>query len=57
MVEEKKRVTLQDVVGVLAKHSATPTDPDDAETLNRFNEQAAEEQAKSADASAQKGRS
>jgi hypothetical protein len=42
MTEEKK-VTVDDVVEVLAKHSASPNDPDDADTLSRFNEQVAEE--------------
>jgi hypothetical protein len=37
--EEKERVTLDDVVEVLAKHSPSPNDPDDADKLTRFNQQ------------------
>jgi hypothetical protein len=43
--EKKERVELGDVVRVLAKHSAVPNDPDDADLLGRFNAQVAEDQA------------
>jgi hypothetical protein len=39
MAEEKKKVTLDDVVEILAKHFIAPVDPDDADTLTRFNQQ------------------
>jgi hypothetical protein len=44
MAEEKK-VTLEDAVEVLAKHASAPSDPDDAATLTRFNQQVADEKA------------
>jgi hypothetical protein len=44
MAEETRKVSVGDVVKVLAKHSAAPSDPDDAETLRLYNEQAAEAQ-------------
>jgi hypothetical protein len=40
MADEKK-VSLAEVVQVLAKHANTPNDPDDAATLTRWNEQQA----------------
>jgi hypothetical protein len=40
---EKERVNLEDVVEILAKHSASPNDPDDADTLSRFNQQVADD--------------
>jgi len=43
--DKKERVTLDDVVEVLAKHSASPNDPDDADTLSRFNQQVADDRA------------
>lgn len=43
--EQEKRVEMGDVLRVLAKHSAVPNDPDDADLLGRFNAQSAEEQA------------
>jgi hypothetical protein len=43
--EKKERVELGDVIRVLAKHSAVPSDPDDADLLGRFNAQVAEDQA------------
>jgi hypothetical protein len=45
MAEEKKRVTRDDVLGVLIKHAATPNDPDDADILTRFQQQEAEKAA------------
>jgi hypothetical protein len=41
--KEKPKVTVDDVVELLAKHSATPNDPDDADTLSRFNQQVIDE--------------
>lgn len=43
MADEPRKVTLDDVVEVLAKHSSAPNDPDDQETLRLFNEQVAEQ--------------
>jgi hypothetical protein len=43
------KVTLDDVVEVLAKHAAMPSDPDDAATLATFNEQVAEGKTKTAE--------
>lgn len=40
------RVTLEDVVEVLAKHASAPNDPDDAATLAGFNQQVADDAAK-----------
>jgi hypothetical protein len=37
MAEDK--VTVDDIVELLAKHASTPSDPDDADTLARFNQQ------------------
>lgn len=46
MAEEKKeKVNTGDVLRVLAKHAPTPSDPDDADTLSRWNQQVADEQA------------
>lgn len=45
VVDDKERVTLDDVVEVLAKHSASPNDPDDADKLSRFNQQVRDDQA------------
>jgi hypothetical protein len=47
MAEEAKeeRVELGDVLRVLAKHAPVPSDPDDADLLDRFNAQVAEDQA------------
>jgi hypothetical protein len=58
MAEEKRRVTLEDVVEVLAKHSSTPNDPDDAQTLTDFNQQVIDEKNKAAEqpVSATKGK-
>ena len=42
--EKEKRVEMGDVLKVLAKHAARPNDPDDANTLDRWNQQVAEEQ-------------
>jgi hypothetical protein len=44
---DEKPVTFEDVVEVLAKHAPSPNDPDDAATLTRFNQQVADEAAKS----------
>ena len=44
--KEEKRVTLDDVVEVLAKHATTPNDPDDADTVSRFNQQVIDEREK-----------
>lgn len=41
MAEDK--VTIDDVVEVLAKHASAPSDPDDADTLSRFNQQVLDE--------------
>lgn len=55
------RVTVDDVVELLAKHASTPSDPDDADTLARFNQQvvddrtAKEQAADKRAASSQKG--
>lgn len=47
MADEKARkVTVDEVVEVLAKHAGTPNDPDDAETVTLFNTQVAEDKAK-----------
>lgn len=46
--KEKPKVTVDDVVELLAKHFPTPNDPDDAETITRFNAQVAEEREKKA---------
>jgi hypothetical protein len=43
---DEKRVTLDDVVEVLAKHFPSPNDPDDADTLTRFNEQVTADKAR-----------
>jgi hypothetical protein len=40
-----EKVTLDDVVEVLARNATTPVSPDDADVLNRFNQQVADEQA------------
>lgn len=45
MAEEKKRVTRDDVLSVLIKHAPTPNDPDDADTLARFQQQEADKAA------------
>jgi hypothetical protein len=47
--EQKRRVTMDDVVEVLAKHAGSPVDPDDAETLRLFNEQVTEDKAKASE--------
>lgn len=49
MAEEKRRVTLEDVVEILAKHSSTPNDPDDAQVLTDFNQQVIDERTKAAE--------
>lgn len=38
------KVSVADVLKVLAKHAPTPNDPDDAKTLSDWNEQQAESQ-------------
>jgi hypothetical protein len=45
MADEPSKVSVADVVKVLAKHAGTPVDPDDAATLTQFNEQTAQESA------------
>ena len=42
--QQEKKVEMGDVLRVLAKHAPSPSDPDDADTLNRWNQQVAEEQ-------------
>lgn len=44
--EEKERISNDDALAVLAKHAASPNDPDDAETLASFNQQVADDRAK-----------
>jgi hypothetical protein len=44
--KEQPKVTVDDVVEVLAKHAGTPIDPDDADTITRFNQQVAEDKEK-----------
>jgi hypothetical protein len=56
MGEEKRKVSLDDVVEVLAKHAGTPNDPDDAETISLFNEQVTEARAKAAESSTSSGK-
>jgi hypothetical protein len=41
--EKERRVSTDDVLKVLTKHSAVPNDPDDAETLRLYNEQQSEQ--------------
>lgn len=50
MAEEKQeKVKDSDILRVLAKHASTPNDPDDADTLTRWNEQQAETAAEEED--------
>jgi hypothetical protein len=38
-----EKITFEDVVEVLAKNAAAPSDPDDADLLTRFNQQVQDE--------------
>ena len=42
--EKEERVSTEDVLRVLAKHSPVPNDPDDAGLIGRYNAQQAEDQ-------------
>lgn len=52
--DKKERVTLDDVVEVLAKHSASPNDPDDADKLTRFNQQVIDDRSQESQEKVQK---
>lgn len=47
--ETERKVGIDEVVGVLAKHAPVPSDPDDADLLGRYNTQVSEERTAQAD--------